>query len=201
MYGGIVWFYRYWYIEYLLFWYILFWILKRFIPDFSDWLLLLLAISSFFLFSNIKSEQSLSFICGVLYSAKKDKISGNKYQYEIVALFLLIFGITCLAAKQSDFIRCFGEESLAVKLCQLGIKLPVGLSILLFYSQIRLKSTIKKVCSFLGVISLEIYLVQMPLYSYISSSVIRLIVVIFMISILVFVLNYSARFLIKRLIM
>lgn len=50
MYGEVQWFYRYWYIEYMFIWYILFWLSKKFIPDYSEHVLLILAFSSFFCF-------------------------------------------------------------------------------------------------------------------------------------------------------
>ena len=200
MYGEVQWFYRYWYIEYMLIWYILFWLSKKLIPDYSEHLLLILAFSSFFVFPNIMAEQSLSFVCGVLFSVNKEKYCGySSRYYSIVAILLLFFGITCLALKQIDALRSFGEESLIIKSCQLGIKFPIGLSLILLYTSIKSKRVIETIFSVLGVLSLEIYLVQMPLYSYISGSFTKLIIVLCMVSVLVLVLNFCTRFLIKKL--
>lgn len=200
MYGEVQWFYRYWYIEYLLIWYLLFWLSKKYIPKYSEHVLLLLALSSFFVFPNIMAEQSLSFMCGVLFSVNKDKFRGYKSRYySILAILLLFFGTFCLALKQVDALRSFGEESLIIKSCQLGIKLPIGLSIILLYTSIRSKHVIQKVLSVVGVLSLEIYLVQMPLYSSISGSFTKLIIVLCMVSVLVLVLNFCTRFVIKKL--
>lgn len=198
MYGEILWFYRYWYIEYLFIWYFLFWILKSFVPQYSDLLLLLFAISSFFIFSNIRSEQSLSFVCGVFFSSKKNKIVCYKSDhYKLIALLSLALGVVCLGAKQLEVLRSFGEESLLVRSCQLGIKFPIGLAIILFYSP----KGMEKIFSALGALSLEIYLVQMPLYSFISGSFTKFLVVIGVVSILVFVLHFSSRVIIKKLAM
>lgn len=200
MYGEVQWFYRYWYIEYMLIWYILFWLSKKLIPDYSEHLLLILAFSSFFVFPNIMAEQSLSFVCGVLFSVNKEKLCGySSRYYSIVAILLLFFGITCLALKQIDALRSFGEESLIIKSCQLGIKFPIGLSLILLYTSIKSKRVIETIFSVLGVLSLEIYLVQMPLYSSISGSFTKLIIVLCMVSVLVLVLNFCTRFLIKKL--
>ena len=200
MYGEVQWFYRYWYIEYMFIWYILFWLSKRFIPNYSEYVLLILAFSSFFCFPNIMAEQSLSFICGVLFSVNKDKLCGySSRYYSIVAILLLFFGIACLALKQIDALRCFGEESLVIKSCQLGIKFPIGLSLILLYTSIKSKRVIEKFFSILGVLSLEIYLVQMPLYSSISGSFTKLIIVLYMVSVLVLILNFCTRFVIKKL--
>lgn len=70
---------------------------------------------------------------------------------------------------------------------------------MILYTSIKSKRVIETIFSVLGVLSLEIYLVQMPLYSSISGSFPKLIIVLCMVSVLVLVLNFCTRFLIKKL--
>ena len=193
LYNSVEYAIRYWYIEYMFFWYTLFWITKKYAPLNAEKILLAVAIFSFFIFSNIRAEQSMSFVAGVFVSNNKDSYRKyNSSQYFLVAIILLFIGITSLGLKQLDFIRNFGEESVIVKICQLGIKLPIGLSIIIYYLLFHSILRFEKYLGFMGVMSLEIYLVQMPLYAYISSSVKNLIIVIVLLIPLVLILNFVA---------
>ena len=172
LYDKIYWFHRYWFIEYIFLWYILFWFTKRFATRYSEYIMLLAALISFFIFPNLMAEQALSFVSGVIFSSKLDSLSKYKsHQFIIVAILLLVCGLMCLGVKQLHFIRQYGEESLLMKTCQLGIKLPIGLSVIILYSKFGKMLKLERFLSLIGILSLEIYLVHMVLTQYISCSI------------------------------
>ena len=75
-------FLRYWYLEYLFLWYALFYFTKRLIPRCANWVMLVITVCLFPFLDNLESEQSFSFILGVLVSDYKGKIvSMNKRSF------------------------------------------------------------------------------------------------------------------------
>lgn len=179
LYGRISWFPRYWYLEYLFLWYGLFWLTKKIFTRSANPIMLFVSLVMFCFLPNLQSEQSFSFILGVLLSSNKDKLeNSSRYQYMILSLLLMLFGVLSLGLKQFDFVRAFHEDHLFVKLLQLLIKLPIGLSIIIMYVIGANKFFYTKILSSLGILSLEVYLVQMSLYGYISYSFGRLCLVL-----------------------
>ena len=71
-------------------------------------------------------------------------------------------------------IRHLGDHSFIMKLIQLGLKLPLGLSLIIFSYLFIQKTTAELLLGFVGIISLELYLVQMPFPPYIQASAINL---------------------------
>ena len=200
LYDKIYWFHRYWFIEYIFLWYILFWFTKRFATRYSEYIMLLAAVISFFVFPNIRAEQALSFILGVIFSSHIDSFA--KYQshlFIIVAIVLLVCGLMCLGVKQLHFIRQYGEESLLMKTCQLGIKLPIGLSVIILYSIFGKMLKLERFLRLFGILSLEIYLVHMVLCQYISNSIKNLTIILVLTIIGVFILNTFNKYIYHRI--
>ncbi len=194
---------RYWYLEYLFLWYSIFWISKKFIPKYADLLMIVITVCLFPFLRNIQSEQSFSFVLGVLVSDWKEKLYNKKgMQWFIWATLCMLCGMFFLYLKQIPIVRAFGEESVVVKLVQLGIKLPCGLGIIIFVSKIYRDNLFWRLWGFLGVVSLELYLVQMPFPDYIQGSWLNLVKILGLVSILTILLHYAilgTNFLMKKI--
>lgn len=194
LYGKMEFIYKYWYLGYLFFWYFNFYITKKYFPKYANFIMLIIACLSFFYFSNLQSEQSFSFIAGVIVSTKKIIINSykqNKIFY--FAVFLFTIGTICLALKQLDCIRAFAEDTIILKLIQLGIKFPCGLALILFYNNLPSILRFNNILNCIGIVSLETYLVQMPLYKYINCSNTRLILSIVLLITLVTLLHICVK--------
>lgn len=193
LYGEIYFLYRYWYLSYLFLWYTLFLISKRYLPQYTEYILLLTAICTFFLFTNIRAEQCLSFVSGVISSSRCKFLKYNLSKFVKIAIFLSLFGIAMLAIKQLHGVRILGEESLLMKICQLGIKLPIAISVIMLYSAYESKINFKNLLCIIGTISLEIYLVHMPLIEYSKYSTSKLFFTLMLIILIVYILNKLSR--------
>ena len=149
----------YWYIGYQILWYLIFYLAVCFKKSLAlkYTILGVAAVLSFVLFNEIRAEQSLSFLLGVLLSDFKE--IKQKMQNAFVAIGALILGVGCLAIKQLPFVRNVG--GLLMNLVQLCIKLPLGIFILLFVAWIMsfsLMRIFKKPLAIAGDYSYEIYL-------------------------------------------
>ncbi len=149
----------YWYIGYQLLWYAVFYPAVRFKKSLAlkYTVLGIMAIISFVLFNEIRAEQSISFLLGVILSDFKE--IKNKIQNIYVAIGALIVGVGCLAVKQIPVIREIG--GILMNLVQLGIKLPLGIFILLAVSWVMSKDfakVLKKPLTVMGDSSYSLYL-------------------------------------------
>ena len=159
--------------------------------------MLIVAVLLFPVMHNTQSEQSFSFLIGVLFSENKNTIrrwSGTKNRVTILSLFLL--ATICLGVKQISLIREFGEEGLVIKLLQLGTKMPYGMVIIIMLSVMNDNNRSHAISAFahFGCISLELYLVQMQLYGYIAHSFERLLIITLMTAFLSWILHVTSKY-------
>lgn len=157
----------FWYIDYLVRCYIAFYIANKLLNGkYKLLLLFLFAIYSFACLSPLCAEQALCFLLGVVVSERRimiDCVSLKKW-FLITGLLLLI-GIGCLILKQFSFMRDL-SGTLWFSLCELGIKLPLGISFMaLLYLMRNMVSS--QVIVMFGSISLELYLIHIWLVKYI----------------------------------
>ena len=184
---------RYWYLEYLFMWYLVFWFTKKVIPQYASIIMVIIAIGLFPFLKNLQTEQTFSFVLGVVASEQKRLIItiSNFKKLMITALFLC-FGLGALFLKQIPSIRAFGEESVVVKLIQLGVKLPIGLSVIIGTLLIKNKSLYRSL-GYLGIVSLELYLVQMPFPEYVQSNWIHLLQIVILVAFLTLILYFLVK--------
>lgn len=161
---------RFWFIEYLLIMYAAFYF---FFPLRKEWAITLicsLCIILFLITNNLRAEQSLSFWAGVLLSLYKANIAKlPRLKFLIIAFILLIVGSTALLVKQQLELMAFDLEGIIVKATNMLIKLPVGISIILFIFAIR--SNYTKWLAIVGGISYELYLTHIPFFMTIDSKI------------------------------
>ena len=182
---------HYWYLDYLFLWYALFW-LSKFLPSkYSPLFLLLVAFSLFFVLRNIQAEQSLSFLGGMLLSENKQVLDKwKRSSWSRIAFVCIVLGIGCLAIKQLPTCRSFGEESILMKIIQLGIKLPLGLSVIIVMWMFFKENSLYRCLASIGVISLELYLVQMQFWQFIQGSWRNLLIALLIVAALSLILHY-----------
>lgn len=192
---------RYWYLEYLFVWYLLFWVCnKLFSKRISLIVYAISAVAMFFLWKNLQAEQSLSFVAGVALAEMERancqrKRSSSKWRFAMpIALF--VYATIFLALKQMPQIRAYGEESLFMKFMQLNIKFPYAMAAITAVFLNNTPAWLNKMICPIGVLSLELYLVQMQFCAMIESSYSNLIII----SISVVVLSVILYFLSERLI-
>lgn len=110
-----------------------------------------------------RSEQSLSFLTGVLSSEYYDIIlKWNRKRWLTIMCVSGFLGISCLLIKQTPTVREYMGTYL-YSIVELGIKLPLGVafSIALLQSPTIIKnSSLLYIC---GLCSLELYLVHMQI--------------------------------------
>ena len=185
---------RYWFIEYLIIWYLVFYLAIRLPRRRSLATMLFVAVIMFFVFDNIKSEQSLSFVAGVATSFYRDeiiKINRKKIVGFCVMAFLI--GICALALKQTSALRLTGDGSLAMKVVQLFIKFPLGITVIAGW-QLFLNGKHPRILVAIGLISYELYLTHMNFFS--AACTLPLVVVFLLQS---FVLAYLINFCNKKI--
>ena len=183
---------RYWYLEYLALWYAIFYFSKKFLPKYSELIMIVLAVCMFPFMRNIQTEQSFSFLLGVVVSGQKLKLEKiNKWVLICTMVSVFTFGITCLFLKQIHWFRAFGEESFVVKLLQLGTKLPIGLSIIIAVSYLYRSVFFWRIFEILGIVSLELYLVQMPFPGYIQGDWMNLSKISLLVAVLTIILHFA----------
>lgn len=116
-----------WFLNYLLVWYFCYYFVMRvdLLRNRKIVIFTTLSLLMFFSLPEIKAEQSLSFLIGVIISEKKDLIKGF-IKCEYAALFLFC-GILFLAFKQLSVIRA--AHQLVINFIQLGIKAPIEIGL------------------------------------------------------------------------
>lgn len=180
----------YWYIHYLLRCYITFWIISKYTQRYK-WLVYSLFITySFFATDAPRAEQCLSFPMGVLLSDKKEYLLNLKIKNATVFLIIFSFiGVTCLLIKQLPIIREYFDTYLYYFI-ELGIKLPLGLSMILFLWILPSKYVISPFVTLCGVLSYELYLVHMQMLSNVGTYVTSALMII----LLSLLISYSMHF-------
>lgn len=148
-----------WYLNYLLACYIAFYLVIRvpFLTKHKINVFVVLSVASFFVLREIKAEQALSFLTGIVLSEyKESELTRNRLNWKTGILFLII-GIAALAIKQTDFIR--NADQIIYNFVQLLIKLPCGLGLCLITILIAKKLNLI-IFAIIGAISYELYLVH-----------------------------------------
>lgn len=190
----------YWYIHYLLRCYIVFWIINKYVKR-CKWLVyLLFVIYSFFATDTLRAEQCLSFPLGVLLSDKKEFLLNLKIKQAIVYLAILSFiGMTCLVVKQLPIIREYFDTYLYF-LVELGIKLPLGLSVMLFLWIIPSKYVIGPFVALCGTLSYELYLVHMQMLENVGKYATSALMIILLSILISYSMHYAIQSLQKTII-
>ena len=152
----------YWYIGYLMKWYIAFWVFCMIAPKYRLFLMLILSVVLFAILPEIEAEQSLSFVVGAIISEYIISIREKKNS-SLMSFILVCFliGIVSLAIKQLPEVRELPQN--VYNIVQLLIKLPFALALLLGMNFIKWNK-ISPFLTFIGIISYEMYLLQMPFY-------------------------------------
>ena len=164
---------RYWFIEYLILMYLLFYIVFRYIRKYALIVINMLGLFSFFLLPNLQAEQSFSFACGIAFSIYKLHIFRlNKHKLLQAAALCFIIGIIALLIKQLPQLRTDGLDSLPIRITNLFLKLPIGLSLILFLI-CQLPHGIKALIP-VGNISYELYLTHVPFFMSIAGTIVNL---------------------------
>ena len=183
-----------WYLQYLFMWYVIFFIVRKITVLDKHRLLVITAISVvlFFTLREIKAEQSLSFLLGILLSEKREwreKLFKVRY-----GLLFVVFGVACLAIKQLPIIR--STPQMVMNFVQLGIKLPVGFGLMILcYTIIGRWKWIGTGLGAVGIISYELYLI----HGYVLAAVPASIVGVVMFVIVTAVLSILYYCILKRL--
>ena len=116
-----------------------------------------ISVILFFTLREIKAEQSLSFFMGIILSEKKelqDTLFKAKY-----GVLLTVFGVGCLAIKQLPITR--SAPQIVMNLIQLGIKLPIGIGLMIFcYVIVGKRNRLGNILGAVGIISYELYLIH-----------------------------------------
>lgn len=168
---------RYWFIEYLLIFYFLFFILFKYTLQKAIIIMTILSGISFFTLDNLRTEQSLSFIAGIIFSRYK-LFFNNKEKEHLLSIAFLSFtiGLISLFIKQLPIIRIYDLESLQFRLLNLFIKLPIGISILFLY--FATKNNGIKWLMHIGNRSFELYLTHIPFYMLILGRILYFVIFI-----------------------
>lgn len=116
-----------------------------------------LSVASFFMLREIRAEQAMSFLTGIVLSEYKESELMRKHSNWKTGIILLAIGIVALAIKQTDYIR--NSPQIIYNFIQLLIKLPCGLGICFILLSIGKKLNLK-IFAVIGAISYELYLVH-----------------------------------------
>lgn len=151
--------YYYWYIGYQLICYIIFFITVTLSQNKvqKNILLSLFFGICFLLFNEIRAEQSVSFMLGIIVSDNKN-IKEN-INNTAITITLLIIGILALGLKQIDIVRHL--PNVLFKFIQLAIKLSLGIALINITYKInnnKLMNNINKILNTIGKYSYEIFL-------------------------------------------
>ena len=164
-----------WYIGFAMKWYVIYWVSRRYLGKYGDVFMLGYAIAMFFTIENLKSQQCLSFLFGVLTSANKQKITAvitPKLLYWSLGITIAAF--FALIIKQLPSIRGFETESVIMKTVELMIKLPLGLGVVgamqyLFpYQNTLICRKLWSLLFFTGIISYELYIIHMEVLRFLN---------------------------------
>lgn len=168
---------RYWFVEYLLIAYFLFYILFKYHPQKAIVIMTIIGGISFLTLDNLRTEQSLSFITGIIFSRNKLFFNNKNKEYILSIAFLSLFiGLISLYIKQLPIIRIYDLESIQFKLLNLFIKLPIGISIVFVFFATK-RDGIKWLMH-IGNRSYELYLTHIPFYMSIIGRMLYLIIFI-----------------------
>ena len=145
-----------WYLNYLMMWYLIFYFafITKVKEKYKIYVIIIISFLLFFVLGEIRAEQSLSFLCGILLSYHKEKNYKPTWKNSII--FLLI-GFTFLLFKQMTYVRELPQ--MALNVVQLLIKFPLGFGIILLSYKIK-DYLNHNIFNFLGGISFEIYLIH-----------------------------------------
>lgn len=135
----------------------------------------ILSVASFFYFEEIRAEQAMSFLTGIVLSECKESELLRKHSNWKTGFLLLAIGLIALVTKQTDFIR--NSSQIIYKFVQLLIKLPCGLGICFILLSIGKKLNLT-IFAAIGAISYELYLVHGYILQWISVSMISEIIFI-----------------------
>ena len=189
----------YWYIHYLLRCYITFWVISKYVKK-HKWIVYFLFVAySFFATDSLRAEQCLSFPLGVLLSDKKEFLLNLKIKNAIAYLTILSFiGVTFLLVKQLPMIREYFDTYLYFFI-ELGIKLPLGLSMMLLLWIIPSRCVISPFVTLCGILSYELYLVHMQMLSNVGTYATSALMIILLSLLISYSMHYAILFLQKRL--
>lgn len=146
-----------WYLQYLFLWYAVFYVVRR-INFFDNHKIVIFALVSgilFFTLREIKAEQSLSFLMGILLSEKKD-LQEKLFKIRCGA-GLLVSGLFFLGIKQFPAVR--SGSKILLNAVQLGIKLPLGVGMIILTYHVMKKIKLKMITG-IGMVSYELYLIH-----------------------------------------
>lgn len=175
-------------------WYVIFFTVRKIQTLDKHRLLVFTAISVvlFFTLREIKAEQSLSFLLGILLSDKKEW-QGRLFKVRDGLLFIA-FGVTCLAIKQLPIIRY--APPIVMNFVQFGIKLPTGFGLMILCHAIIDKlEWMGTALSAVGAVSYELYLI----HGYVLAAVPASIVGVVMFVIVTAILSIIYYWILKRL--
>lgn len=158
----------------------------------------LFILYSFFATDALRAEQCLSFPLGVLLSDKKELLLNLNTKKAIVYLAVLLFiGITCLLIKQLPMIREYFDTYLYF-LIELGIKLPLGLSVMLFLWIIPSRYVVGPFVGLCGMLSYELYLVHIQMLKNMGTFATSALMIILLSLMISYSMHYTIQFLQKR---
>lgn len=145
-----------WYLQCIFIYYICFYICFKKNRNYKCFFLvsLIVALAFFALKKDIFIEQVLSFPFGVFLAHKGNEKSLLKNKNGII---MFIMGMICLGLKQTNFIR---SNYILLSLCQILIKFPIALAIIVFVNMYS-KWVPTKVCITFGKRSYYLYLCHM----------------------------------------
>ena len=153
----------------------------------------------FLTLNELRAEQTLSFLLGVLvsdYQSLKEKIKVPK-----TTITLFLTGITMLAFKQIDIVRTFPK--IIVKFIQLMIKLPLGIVLINIVHLMMNNKHIKKTLNVIGKYSYEIFLthgIAILIFKTSNNNILNIILFIFITIISSYILNKITNILKNQLI-
>ena len=189
-----------WYLNYILLWYLIFYFTMRSksLKKHKNIVFVIISIVMFFLNSEIRAEQSLSFLAGIIYSECEYKpIRKFLYGWE-KGIIMILIGVSFLAFKQTTLIR--EAHYLIFNFVQLMIKLPIGLGLCVLLSTVfvckrslgiasLILNYVKSFFSMLGKASYEIYLLHGYVLYSMPKSHIGVVAFIFLLFLFTFILR------------
>lgn len=159
-----------WFIDYIVRCYIVYWFCRKFAGRYT-----ILLLSAFSLYSlllpQLMSEQSISFLLGVLISEHYDRIgSWSRRRIAQIAICCMTYSIFVLALKSLPAIQVL-KGSLLFNFMLLNIRATSALALLTvpyFFPWVK-----NKVMSIVGEISYELYIVHINFMPFVAGSVVR----------------------------
>lgn len=189
----------FWFINNLVKWYIAYYIGRRFFQQHLFIWLLLCGIISLNFLPHLESEQSFSFVAGVLISNHIERCRKlTDRQLTMIAATCMLLGVFMLLLKEIPAVHAY-RGTLPYHYILLFIKLPLSVLIILLphFVKILLKS---RVLHILGISSLESYLVHLPLVIWSSHDMKRLLLSCVLIPVLTYVFYIFNRKILLRFV-